>query len=64
MKSKGLAIAASLALEDKYPGLELIKGNKELLWTSLIIPDKLKGFYTLAFPNKNDLRWEAIEFIS
>ena len=26
-----------------------------------IIPDKMTGLYTLAFPNKNDLRWVAIK---
>ena len=72
MKDKDLTIAAFVALKDKYPGLQLVKtGNTELrlllgstdclmTGTADIIPDKMTGLYTLAFPNKNDLRWADI----
>ena len=70
MKTKDLVIAAFVALRDKYPGLQLVKtGNSDsflvlcvfihflLTGTSGdIIPDKMTGLYTLAFPNKDDLR--------
>jgi len=55
MKDKDLTIAAFVALKDKYPGLQLVKTG-----TADIIPDKMTGLYTLAFPNKNDLRYPGI----